>query len=88
MKMLIIGFNKNKKITNKSFACKTKLIGNIPDDNNVLDAEVVVPLKKLSNFWGSLDLPLINFEIELDLQWLKEYIILNINNTSSALQSK
>ena len=56
MKMLIIGFNNNKKITNKSFEYKTKLIGNTPDDNNILDGEFVVPLKKLSNFWGSLDL--------------------------------
>ena len=56
MKMLIIGFNNNKKITNKSSEYKTKLIENTPDDNNILDAEFVVPLKKLSNFWGSLDL--------------------------------
>ena len=31
----------------------------IPADNNRLDTEVVVPLKSLSNFWRSLDLPLI-----------------------------
>ena len=40
-----------------------------------INAEVVVPLKYLSNFWRSLDLPLINCEIELDLSRSKECII-------------
>ena len=39
----------------------------MPNNNNILDAKVVVPLKYLSNFWISLDLELINSEIELDL---------------------
>ena len=43
----------------------------MPNNNNILDAEVVVPLKYLSNFWRSLDLPLISCEIELDLSWSK-----------------
>ena len=54
------------------------MIGNTPDDNNILDTEVAVPLKYLSNFWSSLDLPLINCEIELDLSWSKEFIISEI----------
>ena len=47
--------NKNKTITSKSFEYKTKLIGNMPNNSNV-NAEVVVPLKYLSNFWRSLNL--------------------------------
>ena len=50
--------NKNKTTTSKSFEYKTKLIGNMPNNNNILDAEVFVPLKYLSNFWRSLDLTL------------------------------
>ena len=50
--------NKIKTTTSKSFEYKTKLIGNMPNNNNILDAEVVVPLKYLSNFWRSLDLTL------------------------------
>ena len=34
-----------------------------------LNEESVVPLKYLSNFWRSLDLPLINCEIEPGLRW-------------------
>ena len=59
--------NNNKTITSKSFEYKIKLIGSKPDDNNIIDTEVVLPLKYLSNFWRSLDLALINCEIELDL---------------------
>ena len=42
----------------------------MPNNNNILHAEVVVPLKYLSNFWRSLDLPLINCEIKLDLRFV------------------
>ena len=61
--------NSKKIITSKSFEWKTKLIGSTPNDNNTLNEDVVVPLKYVSNFWRSLDLPLINCEIELDLTW-------------------
>ena len=54
--------NNNKAITSKSFEYKTKSIGSTPEDNNILDAKVVAPLKHLSNFWRSLDLRLINCE--------------------------
>ena len=68
--------NNNKTIASKSFEYETKLIGSTPDNNNnTLNAEVMVPLKYLSNFWKCLDLPLINYEIELDLLWSKECII-------------
>ena len=66
--------NKIKTRTSKSFECKTKLIGNMPNDNNILDPEVVVLLKYLSNFWRFLDLTLIKREIELDLPWSKECV--------------
>ena len=36
--------------------------------NNTL-IEVTIPLKYLCNFWRSFNLPLINFEIELDISW-------------------
>ena len=59
--------NNNKTITSKPFEYKARLIGSTPSNNNISDAEVVVPLKYLSNFWRSLYLLLINCEIELDL---------------------
>ena len=55
--------NNNKTITIKSFEYKTKLIRSTPDDNNILDTEVVVLLKYLNNFLRSLNFPLNNSEI-------------------------
>ena len=47
----------------KSFKYKTSIVGKTPDDNDSLtNAKVVIPLKHLSNFWRSLDIPLINWE--------------------------
>ena len=61
--------NNNKKMTSKSFKYKTKIIESTPNNNNTLDAEVIAPLRCLSNFWRFLNFPLINCKIELDLTW-------------------
>ena len=58
--------NNNKTTTRTSFEYNTKLVGSTPGNGGRLDAEFVVPLKYFSNFWRSLDLPLINCETELD----------------------
>ena len=42
--------NNNKSVASKSFEYKAKIIKRTPDDNNTLDAEVIVPLKYFSNF--------------------------------------
>ena len=46
-------------------------------NNNVatLNVKVVVPLKYLSNFFRSLEMPLINCKIKLNLTWQKECIL-------------
>ena len=36
---------------------------------------IAVPLKYLSNFWRSLDIPLINCKVELKLQWTKFFVL-------------
>ena len=66
--------NNNKTMTSKSFEYKTKLIGSTPNDNNTLNADIVVPLKYLSKFWRFFNLPLINWDIEPDLSLSKECI--------------
>ena len=41
-------------------------------NNSILkNATVVEPLKYLSNFWRSLELSLINYNVELKLKWIK-----------------
>ena len=42
----------------------------------------MVALKYLSNFWRTLEMPLINCEINLDLNWSKNCVI-EANNVST-----
>ena len=52
--------------------------GRKPANNDELNTEVIVPLKYLSNFWRSVDLPLISREKEFDLTWSKDCLISGI----------
>ena len=47
--------------------------------NNVTknDVKVVVPLQLLSNFWRSLNIPLINYQVELILTWFKNCLLID-----------
>ena len=42
----------------ESFKSKIKIIGNTPAHVNIKDVEIIVPLKYLSNFWRTLEMPL------------------------------
>ena len=60
------------------FMDTAKLLGNTvaqPAPNAVdgilENAAIAVPLKYQSNFWRSLEIPLINCEVELKLRWTK-----------------
>ena len=78
----------------KSFKYKAKLLGNTVAQadnaaNGILkNTTFLVPLKYSSNFWRSLEMPLINCKVELKLKWTK-YCVLsaavadNVNNNSN-----
>ena len=59
--------------TSSSFKYKVDLLGNPVLDGNIAkrSVKVVVPLKYLSNFFRSLEMPLINCKIKLNLTWQK-----------------
>ena len=60
----------------ESFKYKTSILGKTQEDNDSLtNAKVVIPIKHLSNFWTSLDIPLINCEVELILTWCKSCVL-------------
>ena len=80
----------------ESFKYKTSITGstyNVDGDDDYYDAnkvrkkesEVVIPLKHLSNFWRSLNMPLINCEVELILTWSKNCVLadMTIRNTGN-----
>ena len=60
-----------------SLKYKISLLGNPVVANNIarINVKVVVPLKYLSNFFRSLEMPLINSKIKLNLTWKKEYVL-------------
>ena len=61
----------------QSFKCKEaplgKTVNHNDGKNSVKDAKMVVPLKYLSNFWRSLEMPLINCKVHLELNWNEDY---------------
>ena len=63
----------------KSFDYKANFIeGGVTQ--NILaknDVKIVVPLKYLSNFWRTLNTPLINCEVELILTWFKNCVLIS-----------
>ena len=84
-------FNNNIENTDnfKSFKHHAKLLGNTEAelassnaDEILKNAKIVVPLKYLSNFWGSLEMPLINWKVELKRKWRK-YCVLSANSNDN-----
>ena len=78
---------KNKNVTNDnnapSFKYKANLIGNTETNGTKKGVKIAVPLKYLSNFWRSLEMPLINCKIELLLKWIENCVL-----TSAAIGAK
>ena len=76
-------------VESNSFKYKTSIIGNICDlevgtagyqanKEGTRETEIAVPLKYLGNFWRSLDIPLINCEVSLDLRWDRNCVITSL----------
>ena len=64
-----------------SFNFKTKITVQTNDDE-IISAEIMVPLKSLTTSWGTLEMPLINCEVELILNWSENCVIIytDVNN--------
>ena len=62
----------NADVTNDnnapSFKYKANLIGNTENNGTKNGVKIAAPLKYLSNFWRSLEMPLINCKVELSLK--------------------
>ena len=77
----IIEFRENN--TTDSFKFKAKITGQTGDDGTK-DVEIMVPLKYLSNFWRTLEMPLINCELNLILTWSSTCVIVSAGNANQA----
>ena len=83
----------------ESFKYKTSITGNtynVVDDDDYdanrvgkNEAKIVIPLKYLSNFWRTSDIPLTNCEVEIILTWTKNCVLADMtvaNNPPTGLE--
>ena len=73
-------YNADLTIDNsQSFKYKAALLRKTTNHNDrksfVKGTKIVVPLKYLSNFWRCLEMPLINFKVYLELNWIEDCIL-------------
>ena len=48
-------------------------------DDGTKNVEIMVPIKYLSNFWRTVEIPLINSEVNLILIWSEDCVIVSTN---------
>ena len=69
----------NADVTNDnnalSFKYKANIIGNTGNNGRKNEVKIAVPLKYLSNFWRSLEMPLITYKVEVSLKWIEDCIL-------------
>ena len=78
--------NANVGNATSSLVYKSKLIKGT-DDNNVNNVKLVVSLKYVSNFFRSLELPLVNCKIDLELTWHKDCMISSVDAAAGQVVS-
>ena len=66
-----------------SFNFKVKFTGQT-GNNGTKYVEIIVPLKYLSNFWRTLEMPLINCEVNLILTWSSTCVIDTVGDANQA----
>ena len=79
----ITGFDEVNADTN-SFKLEEKIAGQT-GGNSKENVEIMVPLKHLSNFWRTLQMPLINCKINFHLNWSQNSFIVTTNAAAQAL---
>ena len=67
----------NNIVQSESFKYKIKITGETPTNDNTKVVEITLPLKYLSNFLITLEMPLINCEINLILTWSSTWVMAN-----------
>ena len=91
-----INYNADPITNSESFKYKSSITGKTSNANQEngentkqgntkikKNLEIVVPLKYLSNFWRTLDMPLINCEVSLTLTWSKNCVSTKITTKTT-----
>ena len=70
----------------QSFKYKAALVGKTANHTNgksfVKGTKIVLRLKYLNNFWRSLEVPLINCKVHLELNWIEDCILSSAGDSS------
>ena len=70
----------------QSFKYKVALVGKTANHTNgksfVKGTKIVLRLKYLNNFWRSLEVPLINCKVHLELNWIEDCILSSAGNSA------
>ena len=66
-----------------SFKYKSNIIGNLSQAGTRNNVKIVVPLKYLSIFWRSLEMPLINCKVEYSFKWYGNCILSNAGDNAT-----
>ena len=66
-------------LNSESFDYKANFMENVVTHDNLIrnNVKVVAPFRHLSSFWRSLNIPLINCEVELILTWFKNCVLID-----------
>ena len=66
-------------LNSESFDYKASFMENGVTQNNLIknNVKIVIPLKHLSNFRRSLNIPLVNCQVELILTWFKNFVLID-----------
>ena len=67
-----------------SFKYKAGLITDTKAGGTKDVVKIAVQLKYLSNFWRSLEMPLISCKVELSLKWIENCVLTTVDNASNA----
>ena len=91
-----INYNADPITNSESFKYKSSITGktsnanqengeNTEQENTKIkrNLETDVPLKYLSNFWKTLEMPLINWEVSLTLTWSENCVLTNIRTQTT-----
>ena len=65
-----------------SFKYKASNIGDTEDNGTKDGVKIVVPLKYLSSFWRSLEMPLIDCKVQLSLKWIENCVLTTSANAN------
>ena len=78
--MYIVNFNRDN--ATDSFNSKVKITDQTDDDGEIYNFEIMVSLNNLSNLWRTLEISLIDCEVNLIFTWSANCVIVSTNVTN------